>query len=111
MLHAVQLGQAHREFDPKGVGIVLVGPGDAGQAAWFAKLIRAPFPIAADPVCAVYEAYGLTRGALGLQQTGTFLIDRDGILRLARRVTNPMSALDMGELRAAVSQLGVPATG
>jgi peroxiredoxin len=104
------LGQARRELEAKDVGLVLVGPGDVGQAAWLAKLIRAPFPVAADPVRAVYEAFGLVRGALGLQQTGTFLIDRDGILRLARRATNPIAALDLGELREAVAALGAPAT-
>ena len=105
MLHTVQLGQAAREFEAQGVAILVIGPGDASQGSWLAHLIRAPFPVAADPVRAVYEAFGLERGAFRLQRSGTFLIDAGGILRLARRVTNPVSALDLRELKEAVASL------
>lgn len=108
MLHTVQLGQAASEFEALEVAIVVIGPGDASQASWLAHLIRAPFPVAADPVRAVYEAFGLERGAFRLQRSGTFLIDRGGIIRLARRVTNPMFALDLSELKEAIASL-VPA--
>lgn len=105
MLHTVQLGQAAHRIQELGPALLIIGPGDAGQAKWHARLIRAPFPVAGDPVRAIYEAYGLVRGALHLQQSGTFLIDRGGTLRLTRRATNPAGALDMSELMAAIAAL------
>jgi alkyl hydroperoxide reductase subunit AhpC len=105
MLHTVQLGQAARRIEELGVAMLVIGPGDAGQAKWHARLIRAPFPVAGDPVRAIYEAYGLVRGAWTLQRSGTFLVDRDGVLRLMRRSTNPAGALDMTELMNAIAAL------
>jgi len=105
MLHTVQLGQAAQRIGELGVAVLVIGPGDAGQAKWHARLIRAPFPVAGDPVRAIYEAYGLVRGAWTLQQSGTFLIDRDGVLRMVRRATNPTGALDMTGLMNAIAAL------
>ena len=64
------------------------------------------FPMLADfwPHGAVADAYGVLSHATGAANRGTFLIDRDGVVRFAEE-TGPGQARDQGGWRAALSKL------
>jgi len=68
-----------------------------------AKRRKVPFPVLADLDRTVYRAYGLGK-ALGIQQSGTFLIDAAGTVRYANRATVPLGALKEPALLAAIAQ-------
>lgn len=65
------------------------------------------FPMLSDfwPHGAVAEAYGVLHPDIGIALRGTFLVDRDGIVRWT--VVNSIpDARDVGDYRAAVAALG-----
>ncbi len=106
MIHTVQLGQAARRLHEKGLEILVFGPGGREKARRHARLIRAPYPVLADPAREVFRAYGYTRRIVStIQQSGTVLVDRAGLVRYQRRATNPLGALSLPELEAAVEVL------
>jgi peroxiredoxin len=42
---------------------------------------------------------------IALQRSGTFLIDKQGIMRYIHQVTNPQASVEKGELMREVEQL------
>jgi len=79
----------------------------AATAAFAAKEGYA-FPLLSDfwPHGAVADAYGVFNDAAGLAMRGTFLVDKDGIIRFAE--TNPIpDARDQQRWRDALAELGV----
>ncbi len=106
MLHTVQLGQAATRIHERDAEVLVLGPGGAERARWLARLVRAPFPVAADPGREVFRAYGYARRVVSMiQQSGTVVVDRAGVVRLVRRATNPLGALDLPELERALDRL------
>jgi peroxiredoxin len=111
----VTLREAERSFLEAGANVVLIGHGDRRAAEEFRNVKLVPFTFLLDPDRAAYRAYGLARGALmqvfgpstalpfltanlrsetrqrGLkggdlmQMPGTFVVDRDGVVRFAHR--------------------------
>ena len=99
------MGQASFALVKQGIGVLVLGPGPLGSARRYARLIRAPFPVLADPAREVFRAYGLRRRALRIQMSGTGLVDREGALVYMRRATNPLFALDLDELLREIAGL------
>ncbi len=56
----------------------------------YVKLIKAPFPILADPDRAIYHRYDLERAIFGIQRTASVVVDQHGVILYMKRVTNPM---------------------
>ena len=110
-IHTVQLGQASFSLSPRGIRILVLGPGKPERARWLARLIRAPYPVLADPGRGVFRSYGLGWRFFRIQQSGTFLVDREGALAYAHRATNPLGALRMPELLEAIARLPGPRVG
>jgi peroxiredoxin len=111
----VQLRDDRERFEEAGAGITLIGLGPHTRAALFCDERHVPFECLSDPTQEAYRAYGLERGtnlqlfgpqlvlkyARALlkrdvdvakasgndyrQMPGTFVIDRQGIVRFARR--------------------------
>jgi peroxiredoxin len=111
----VQLRDDRRLFEEVGAGIVLIGQGEPADAAAFTERMEQPFECLVDPDRSAYRAYGLVRatpseiltpqvalpflranlrrqtqqkglqGGSFLQMPGTFVIDTDGVLRMAHR--------------------------
>jgi len=111
----VQLRDDHASFQELGGRVVLVGQGTAEEGASFAERLRTPFACVVDPDRSAYRAYGLVSGRLlqvagpavagtfiranlhgetrqrGLrggsfsQMPGTFVVDDEGVIRLAHR--------------------------
>ncbi len=105
ILHAVQLKQAQAALEELGTALIIVVPGTLEQAGKIAKLLRATFPVLADPDRRAVRRFGLGRWLLLMQRSGTAVVDRDGRLTYMRRSTNPVGALDLAELLSAVRKL------
>jgi len=82
----------------RGAHALVIGGGTAAAARMAGRLLKTPFPILHDPERDVYRAYGFGRRMGVIQQSGTVLVDRDGIIRYAERGLNPFEALDPGAL-------------
>ena len=100
-MHAVQLGLALPRLAALDTTLLIVGPGPPHQARKIAKLIRASFPVLADPGRAAFRGFGLGRKLLVVQQSGSALVSRDGTLTYMRRSTSPRNALDLEALLGA----------
>ena len=64
-----------------------------------------PQAVDPDPDRAVYRRYGLDKVLIALQRSGTFLIDKQGIVRYIHQVTNPQASVEKEELMREVEQL------
>jgi len=101
-VHAVQLGLARPRLAALGAAHLVLVPGTPDPARKIAKLLRATFPVLADPGRAVFRAYGLGRRLVVIQQSGSALVSRGGSLAYLRRSTAPRRALDFDALMKAV---------
>lgn len=111
----VHLRDDRKRFDDAGAGIVLIGQGAPSDAAAFTERMDQPFECLVDTDRSAYRAYGLVRatatqifgppvalpflkanlrretrqrgmhGGSFLQMPGTFVVDTDGVLRMAHR--------------------------
>ena len=125
--------RAGREFDALGARVVLAGQGSAEESAAFARDLRLPFVVLADPERAAYATYGLVEGTLGQliapavtvaalratlrgarqgptvgaqrQLPGAFVIDRAGIVRFAKPARHAGDIASAEELLTAVRSM------
>jgi peroxiredoxin len=70
--------------------------------------LKLPFPVLVNPDRTVYRRYGLDKVLIALQRSGTFLIDKQGIVRYIHQVTNPQASLEKEELLREVEHLQTP---
>ncbi|WP_067841845.1 peroxiredoxin family protein [Nocardia lijiangensis] len=98
---------AHRnEFDADDVHVLIVVPEgrDAGLAWQTDHGI--PFPVLVGSAGTPHESVGLTRKVFGsMQQSGTILVDPDGIIRHAHGATLPINSYDKKGILAAIHSL------
>jgi peroxiredoxin len=99
--HVMRLARTYSQLQARRTAVLILGPGDAAEAAQLRR--KLPFPVAADPEQRVYQTFGLGR-QLGIQQSGTALIDRGGTLRYLNRSTLPFGALKEPALLAAIGE-------
>jgi len=95
------LGLASPRLVALDTALLIVVPGPPEQARKIAKLIRASFPVLADPGRGVFRSFGLGRRLLFIQQSGSALVGRDGTLAYVHRSTSPRTALDLEALMRA----------
>lgn len=85
---------------------LVIGPGTLDEAAALVERLKPPFPVLADEKGDVVATYGFRKAFLNtVQQSGVVLIDRGGVVRYVRRVTNPMAGLDADALFLALRNL------
>ena len=101
-MHAVQLGRAYPQFVAHEYALLILLPESLERVDRVARLLRAKFPVLADPKRIVFRSYGYRRRWFFMQQSGTALVDRDGTLIYIRHATSPRRALDMDELIRAI---------
>ena len=77
----------------RGAEIVAVGPGSDAAAARVKSLLGVSFPVFGDPRLEVYSLFDYRRVLAVVRQSGTVVIDRDGVIRLLHRTANPLDAL------------------
>jgi len=87
------------------VSIYIIGGGDRKYAEQLATLYKLPFPVLADLKREVYAQYGLHKVVKFNQQSGTYLIDKQGILRYMRQATLAFQNFSARDLMDAVDQL------
>lgn len=115
-----------------GLAVVAIGQGTPAEAAWFRQQFKLPFPVLADPERQAYRAFGLGLArssdlvkpdlliaaartvASGIapgrtmgdrrQLPGTFIIDREGIIRWAKPATHAADLATTDEILAAARE-------
>lgn len=90
--------------------VLAIGGGNRKGAERLAARLKLPFPVLVDPDPdrAVYRRYGLDKVWFTLQRSGTFLIDKQGIVRYIHQVTNPQASVEKDELMGEVEKLQTP---
>jgi len=100
--HAAQLGRMKTELDRRDATVLILGGGSATAARMAARFLKTPWPLLVDDGRAVCREFGLGRGLAVINESGTVLVDRDGIVRYARSGLNPFKALDPAALLSAL---------
>jgi len=96
----------HEDIERRQARTLVIGGGGGTTARMATRLLRVPFPILYDEDRTVYRAYGFGRAAGLIQQSGTVLIDREGVIRYVERGLNPFDALDPEALLGALDAAG-----
>jgi len=99
------LKSLHAELQSADVYTVIIGGGDRKYAEQLAALYKLPFPVLADLKREVYAQYGLHKVVKFNQQSGTYLIDKQGVLRYMRQATLAFQNFNARDLMTAVNQL------
>jgi len=73
----------------------------------FAASLKLPFPLLADHGGTVAKQYGVFDEDRGLATRGTFVIDKNGIVRWTKVEANPLDLLDPAEVLKALKESGV----
>lgn len=74
--------------------------GGGGVGTGLVRSMALPYPALVDRERATYKAYGLSRAMFIIQESATFLVDRDGIVRHALRSANPQQSMGWAALMA-----------
>jgi peroxiredoxin len=88
------LGRLNTRIEAAGAKVLAIGPRGQAAAALAAKKMGVPYPVLADPGRQAYRAYGFTKSLWIIRQSGTVLIDREGVVRYVHRSINPQNSLD-----------------
>lgn len=100
---------AHRNnFDANNIQVFIAIPEDAPTgSAWKARH-AIPFPVLVGTATTPHESIGLSRKVFGsMQQSGTLLIDRNGLITHLRTATLPTAGYHRKALLAAMDALPV----
>ncbi len=104
--HVRDLVARSTDFAARGVRVLVAVPeGRQDAADWQAKR-GLPFTVVTGREGTPHEAIGLTRKVFGaLHQSGSVLIDRDGVVRHAHGATVPTSSYDKRGITQAIDEL------
>jgi peroxiredoxin len=102
------LKSLYADLQAADVSVYVIGGGDHKYAEQLAVLYKLPFPVLADLKREVYAQYGLHKVVKFNQQSGTYLIDKQGILRYMRQATLAIQSFSARDLMEAVKQMGNP---
>ena len=97
----------YEELRARDTEVLVIGGGSRKGAERLSTRFNPPFPVLVDPDPdrAVYHRYGLDKILIAFQRSGTFLIDKQGIVRYIHQVTNPQASVEKDELMREVEQL------
>ncbi|WP_436497157.1 peroxiredoxin family protein [Actinokineospora sp. HUAS TT18] len=99
-----------KEFAASDIRVLIAVPEDRETAAaWKAKR-QVPYPVLTSRTDSPHGMVGLGRRVFGaLQQSGSILIDREGLIRHAHSATLPTSGYDKSGITKAIASLRTPA--
>lgn len=100
--HVTQLKEMYSELQAKHTTVVVVGAGTQQEAEELANKLQLPFPLIAESTGDLYIRYNLGKSLVFIQRSGTFLINRHGIITYIHTATNPSASMNKGELQAAI---------
>jgi len=103
LAHAAQLGRMKDELERHNAIAIVIGGGTELAATLATRWLKLPWPILRDPERAAYRAYGLDRSLGLIQQSGTMVVDAEGILRYAHGGLNPQAAFPRDQVLAALA--------
>jgi len=85
--------------------LVVVPEGLPVARAWAARQ-RLPFPVVTGTAGSAHEAVGLSRAVFGaMQQSGTIVIDRTGLVQYTKAATMPTAGYDRAALLRVLTAL------
>jgi peroxiredoxin len=88
--HVAQLGRLYKDFQAANAEILVILGDTTERAGFYAKQLKSPFPVLADPDRAIYHRYDLEKAFLLIQRTASVVVDRHGVVQYIKRATNPM---------------------
>jgi peroxiredoxin len=108
--HVRDLVNSGDEMAADNVRVLLAVPEDRETAARWKAKHQVPFPVLTGRDDSPHEMIGLGRKVFGsMQQSGSILIDRQGVVRHAHGATMPTSSYDKKGIAAAIASLRTPA--
>ena len=104
--HVKDLARQAAELTAANVRVLIAVPeGRAEAAAWQAKR-ELPFQVVTGQRGTPHEAVGLVKKVFGaMQQSGSLLVDRDGVIRHAHAATVPVNSYDKKGIAKAITEL------
>ncbi len=102
---AVQLRRTNEVLASLGAQVVAFGPGDAKTGDHIRAKLRLPFPVIADTNRTVYRLFGFRLRAGGIQECGTVVIDRKGVIGHIHRTVNFFDAVRLDTLLPLIETL------
>lgn len=107
--HVRDLVNRGDELAADNVGVLIAVPEDREKATTWKAKHQIPFPVLTGRRESPHEMIGLSRKVFGsMQQSGSLLIDRQGIIRHAHGATMPTSSYDRKGITAAIASLRTP---
>ncbi|MFI7127498.1 peroxiredoxin family protein [Nonomuraea sp. NPDC050153] len=104
--HVQDLARRRDEFAGNGVQVFVAVPEDRQEAAAWKARRQVPFPVLTGRRGTPHETIGLSRKVFGsLQQSGSILVDSQGIVRHAHGATMPTGGYDKKGINAAIQGL------
>lgn len=104
--HVRDLVNRGDEMAADDVQVLLAVPDDRETAARWKAKHQVPFPVLTGRDGSAHEMIGLGRKVFGsMQQSGSILIDRQGVVRHAHGATMPTSSYDKAGIAAAIASL------
>jgi peroxiredoxin len=101
-----KLGKGRQAFTEAGVRVLVAVPEDRDAAAAWKTTKNVPFEVVVGQSGSAHEEVGLLRKVFGLvQQSGTILLDRGGVVRYTHASTNPGASYNESEVAAAIAAL------
>jgi peroxiredoxin Q/BCP len=89
------------KFEELGAAVLCLSPQDVASHEAFATAQGLRLPLLSDEDKAVGQAYGIL-GPLGFYRRSIFVVDRDGVIRFARRSLSNLTYLPTNELVEAI---------
>lgn len=104
--HVKDLVGRRDELAARDVRVLVAVPEDRATAAAWKSKREVPYLVVTGRSGTPHEAIGLTRRVFGaMQQSGTVLIDRQGVVRHAHAATMPVASYDKKGIAEAVRAL------
>jgi peroxiredoxin len=101
--HVRDLVARSQELADRGVTVLIAVPEGRSEAAAWKRDRKVPFTVVTGESGTPHESVGLTRKVFGaVQQSGTILIDRQGLIRHTHAATLPTNAYDKKSVAAAL---------
>jgi peroxiredoxin len=105
--HVRDLARHADEYAALGTRILVVVPEGLPTARAWAARQRLPFPVVTGADGSAHEAVGLLRAVFGaVQQSGTVVVDRAGLVRYAKAATLPTAGYDRAAVLRTLTVLG-----
>jgi peroxiredoxin len=94
------------DFDAANVKVLVAVPEDPKDAAAWKARKNIPFPVVVGQAGTAHAEVGLLRKVFGaIQQSGSILLDKDGVVRYTHVSTNPGASYNRNDVAAAIAAL------